>query len=203
MRQSARIEAYAGALSRLAGRGLTYRCTCTRKDIQAAAGAPQEGAPPPRVYPGTCRGGRADPSRPAAIRLDMARALETVGSLSYAEIGEGAGEREVDRRALVETCGDIVLARKDAAASYHLAVVVDDAAQGVTHVTRGADLASAAPIHRLLQALLGLRSPVYRHHRLIRDSAGRRLAKRADDVSLSALRAEGWTPSDVRRAVGL
>lgn len=212
MRQSARIGAYADALAQLGGMGLTYRCSCTRKDIAAAGGAPQEGdgraaemGPDGPVYPGTCRpeNGGAAPGEPFAVRLRMSEAVARVGSLAYEEIGEGAGTIAVSPTWLAETCGDIVLARKETPTSYHLAVVVDDAAEGVTHVTRGADLIPATPIHRLLQALLGLPTPIYRHHRLIRDEQGRRLAKRADDVAISALRAEGWTVADVRRAVGL
>lgn len=203
MRQSERMAAYADALARLEAMGLTYRCVCTRRDIREATDAPQEGGPDGPVYPGTCRGTDVPPERPAATRLDMARAIEAVGPLSYDEIGEAPGRIEIDGRALVEGCGDVVLARKDAPTSYHLAVVVDDAAQGVSHVTRGADLAPATPVHRLLQALLGLPAPVYRHHRLIRDRAGRRLAKRADDVAIATLQADGWSVDDVRRAVGL
>ncbi|MGB0508378.1 MAG: glutamate--tRNA ligase family protein, partial [Pikeienuella sp.] len=104
---------------------------------------------------------------------------------------------------LIETCGDIVLARKDTPTSYHVSVVVDDAAEGITHVTRGQDLFFATPIHRLLQSLLCLPEPTYHHHRLIRDETGTRLAKRADSVAISALRNEGWTLKDVKEAIGL
>lgn len=212
MRQSERMDAYAHALARLDGMGLTYRCGCTRKDIANAGGAPQEGdgraagtGPDGPVYPGTCRpeNGGAAPGAPFAVRLKMAEAVARVGPLAYHETGGGAQVVDVSPDWLTDACGDIVLARKETPTSYHLAVVVDDAAEGVTHVTRGADLAPATPIHRLLQALLGLPAPVYRHHRLIRDANGRRLAKRADDVSLEALRAAGWSVADVRKAIGL
>ncbi len=205
IRQSERGAAYAAALDRLAEMGLTYRCICTRRDILAAADAPQEGGPDGPVYPGTCRGRDVPPDAPHAIRLDLTRAAATVGDLAFEEIGDDPARRgrvPVDKDGLSASCGDVVLARKDAAASYHLAVVVDDAFEGVTHVTRGEDLFAATPVHILLQALLGLPTPVYRHHRLIRDETGKRLAKRADSAALATLRAEGWTPADVRRAVG-
>lgn len=202
LRQSARFPVYAAALARLEAMGLTYRCACTRRDILAAADAPQEGAGPDGpVYPGTCRHAPPPADRPAATRLKMDEAVARAGPLSYEEIG--AGRVAVDPGWLAETCGDVVLARKDAPTSYHLSVVVDDAAEGVTHVTRGVDLRDATPIHALLQALLGLPTPVYRHHRLIRDDTGKRLAKRHDALALSALRAEGATPADIRRMVGL
>lgn len=206
LRQSERSAAYDAALARLGAMGLTYPCVCTRRDILAATDAPQEGGPDGPVYPGTCRGRAVPPDAPHAIRLDMARAVAATPDLSFEEIGEAADRRgriPVDKKWLVETCGDVVLARKDAAASYHLAVVVDDAFEAVSHVTRGADLFAATPIHVALQTLLGLPNPVYRHHRLIRDETGRRLAKRADSVALARLRDEGWTPADVRAAVGI
>lgn len=222
LRQSARAAAYGAALDSLRARGLVYPCLCTRKDVAAALSAPQESkaaqgsglaGPDGPPYPGICRLHPADPARlarePYALRLDMRRALAALegAALDFVELEEGpqgeTGLIRVDPEFLVEACGDVVLARKEAPASYHLAVTVDDAFQGVTHVTRGRDLFAATPIHRLLQALLGLPKPLYRHHRLIRDAQGRRLAKRDGDRSLSALRAEGWTPEDVRRAVGL
>lgn len=204
LRQSSRMAAYAAALARLGAAGLTYGCTCTRADIRAALSAPQEGArghgPDGPVYPGTCReaGHRA-----GAVRLDMARAMEAAGGgIAFEDSGTRPGRHEFTTAQMVGTVGDIVLARRDIGASYHLAVVVDDAAQGVTEVTRGEDLFSATPVHVLLQRLLRLPQPAYHHHRLIRDEAGRRLAKRDDARALSLFRAGGATPGEVRRMVG-
>ena len=213
--QSTRLDAYRAALDALAARGLTYACTCTRRDIAEAASAPQEGAPvgpDGPVYPGTCRGRPHRPGEAAATRLDIARAITALGgadavaALGFTELDAGpegeTGPIRLEPEALVAGTGDVVLARRDGTPAYHLAVVVDDAWQGVTHVTRGRDLFSAAPLHRLLQALLGLPSPAYRHHRLVRDEAGRRLAKRDRARALATLRAEGWTPADVIRRLG-
>ena len=208
VRQSERAAAYGAALDELRGLGLAYPCTCTRRDIAAALAAPQEGVAAPGVYPGTCRG-RTDAPEGAAWRLDLAAAVahlggvEAVWRLGFRETGpEAAGEHAVDPGLLARTQGDVVLGRKESGAAYHLAVVVDDAAQGVTHVVRGADLLPATPLHRLLQALLGLPVPVWHHHRLIRDEAGRRLAKRDAARSLAALRDEGVTAAEVRRRLG-
>jgi glutamyl-Q tRNA(Asp) synthetase len=201
LRQTTRAPAYAAALARLRALGLVYPCTCTRAEI-AALSAPQEGVAAP-VYPGTCRG-RTDAPDGAAWRLDLARALAAAGSLTFEETGPArAGRHPVDPAALVAGIGDIILSRKDIGTSYHLAVVLDDAAQGITHVVRGEDLAAVTPLHRLLQALLDLPVPVWHHHRLIRDASGRRLAKRDAACALATLRAEGTSPGDVRRMVGL
>lgn len=206
MVQSERGAAHADALGRLETMGLTYRCRCTRRDIREAAAAPQEGAGPDGpVYPGTCRDADVSPDEPHAIRLRMAEAEAEAGAPAFTELDAGP-EGESGRIAvtgLAATAGDIVLRRRDGAMAYHLAVVVDDAAQSVTHVTRGRDLFGATPVHRLLQALLGLPEPLYRHHRLIRDAGGRRLAKRDRDLSLTALRGAGASPADIRRMVGL
>ncbi|SFH81753.1 tRNA glutamyl-Q(34) synthetase GluQRS [Albimonas pacifica] len=213
LRQSARGAAYAAALETLRARGLLYPCACTRKDILAALDAPQEGGPDGPVYPGTCRHSPPDPALPHALRLDMAAAVEALGGaraladLTFEELDRGpqgeTGTQPLCADWLIGACGDVVLARKDGAAAYHLAVVVDDAFQEATHVTRGRDLFPATPIHRLLQALLGLPTPLYRHHRLIRDAAGRRLAKRDRDAGLHELREAGVTPSEIRARVGL
>ena len=211
LRQSERMPRYAAALDRLAAMGLTYPCRCTRADIRAALSAPQEGPPHPEAgaaYPATCRGRRADPGVGDAIRLDLERALARigcVGALSFEETGPAhRGAQRLDAAALRNGIGDVVLGRKDiGAAAYHLAVVVDDAEQGVTHVTRGEDLWHATPLHRLLQALLGLPAPVYHHHPLIRDAAGRRLAKRDGARAIARLREAGLTPGQVRALVGL
>lgn len=216
LRQSTRVSAHEAALARLSAAGLTYCCACSRRDIADAVQAPQEGAAPSGpdglVYPGTCR--RAPPPEGAscAIRLDMQGAIAALGGaaavsrLTYQETGGGAPRRgsiALSPDALVSEAGDVVLRRRDGAVAYHLAVVVDDAYQRVSHVTRGADLAPATPVHRLLQALLDLPVPIYCHHRLIRDAAGHRLAKRDGARALAALRDAGETPEDLRTALGL
>jgi glutamyl-Q tRNA(Asp) synthetase len=184
--QSERLALYAEALERLKGEGLLYPCFCTRADIAASTAAPHgaEGV----LYPGTCRG-LADPelSRPHAWRLDMAKAAARAGPLSWTDHGN-------EVRAEPASFGDVVLARKDAPASYHLAVTLDDAAQGVTDIVRGRDLIAATHVHRLLQALLGLPTPAYHHHRLLMDATGERLAKRHRAPTLAALREAGTDP---------
>ena len=207
MRQSERHAAYADALARLDALGLTYPCRCTRADIRAAFAAPQEGAAPesdaPPVYPGTCRGRSLSDAGPEeAIRLDLDRALRLVRgeALTWLETGpRHAGAQALHPDSMRDEIGDVVLARKDSGtAAYHLAVVVDDAAQGVTHVIRGEDLLDATPIHRLLQALLKLPVPVWHHHALVRDENGKRLAKRDDARAIRAYRDSGMTPAEVR-----
>jgi glutamyl-Q tRNA(Asp) synthetase len=203
MRQSARLPAYRAALDQLRDMGLTYACRCTRGDIRSALSAPQEGAavigPDGPVYPGTCRGRQGD----GALRLHMAAAMARVGPVTFLETGHHTGAHTFDTAQMCYTIGDIVLARRDIGTSYHLSVVVDDAAQGITEVTRGEDLFSATPVHVVLQRLLGLPMPAYHHHRLIRDEAGKRLAKRDDARALATYRAAGATPADIRRMVGL
>jgi len=202
--QSRRLPVYAAALERLKAAGLLYPCFCTRKDIAASASAPHPGSEPGAggpeglVYPGTCRRigagerERLTQERPHAWRLDMAEALSLFP-------GEGRGALAwTDHRRTIPAdparFGDVVLARKDAPVSYHLAVTVDDAAQGVTDVVRGEDLFAATHVHRLLQALLGLPTPRYHHHALITDEQGRRLAKRHGAPTLADLRAGGADP---------
>ena len=205
LRQSTQQSAYDKALARLQALGVTYRCLCTRADIRAALSAPQEGAIGPEgpLYPGTCRQcGHQDPN--ATIRLDMARAAERVGAAQFLETGHlHPGTHKISAGDLCNQIGDVVLARRDLGVSYHLAVCVDDAAQGVTLVTRGADLFTATALHRVLQILLGLPEPAYHHHRLIRDDSGKRLAKRDDSRALALYRAAGETPADIRARVGL
>ncbi|MCB2128817.1 MAG: tRNA glutamyl-Q(34) synthetase GluQRS [Rhodobacteraceae bacterium] len=207
LRQSERLPAYSDALDRLWSAGLLFPCACSRRDIAEAASAPQEGAPigpDGIIYPGTCRPSfpRSGP-RPldANLRLDMARAA--TDPVRFTETGCRLDEIAVPPEALISGTGDIVLARRDMGTSYHLSVVVDDAAQGITHVTRGEDLFEATPIHVLLQRLLGLPTPVYHHHRLIRDARGKRLAKRDDAKAIRTYREGGATPADIRRMVGL
>ena len=203
LRQSERAGAYTTALDRLKHMGLTYRCICSRRDVIEAASAPQEGArvgPDGVVYPGSCKhAGHTDPL--AAIRLHMDRAMERAGSLYWVDRVTGPHVRNGDD--MIRRVGDVVLARKAMGTSYHLSVVVDDAAQGVTEVVRGADLEEATPIHVLLQHLLGFSVPTYHHHRLIRDQNGKRLAKRDDARAIATYRAEGVTPQDMRALVGL
>jgi glutamyl-Q tRNA(Asp) synthetase len=190
--QSERLGIYAEALERLRAEGLLYPCFCTRAEIAAeiaaSAAAPQgpDGAP---AYPGTCRG-LADPdlARPHAWRLDVAEAMARTGPLYWMD-----GHTEV--QAEPARFGDVVLARKDAPASYHLAVTIDDAAQGVTDVVRGRDLYAATDVHRLLQALLDLPTPLYHHHDLLTDAQGNRLAKRHGASTLADLRAAGADPA--------
>lgn len=210
MRQSDRQPAYDSALAQLWSAGLIYPCTCNRRDIAAAASAPQEGAPllgpDGIVYPGTCRSAPrpATPPPGAALRLDMAAACDSLGALAFEEQGpRNMGSVTLDATNLVRSVGDVVLARRDMGTSYHLSVVVDDAAQAITHVTRGEDLFAATSIHVVLQALLGLPTPIYHHHRLIRDEAGKRLAKRDDARALHLYRETGKSPADIRTMVGL
>ncbi len=176
--QSTRLASYAEAADRLRERGLLYPCTCTRTDIAVAATSTGPDGP---VYPGTCRHAQHDPAGEVAWRLDVAKALRLTGPLTW--VDELAGEQQ----ARPDLAGDVVLVRKDAAtpASYHLAVTLDDAADGVTLVTRGADLFDASHVHRLLQALLGLPVPRWHHHALLLDESGSKLAKRRNSPSLA------------------
>lgn len=203
--QSARSEAHAAALERLRELGVAYPCFCTRREIQdevarmAAAPHGREGP----LYPGTCR--RMDASERArrlaageghAWRLDADRAAALHGPLEFHDLRFGT------IRVDLGLAGDVVLARKDIGTAYHLAVVVDDAFQEITHVTRGEDLLEATHIHRTLQALLGLPEPVWFHHRLVLDAEGRRLAKRCDALAVGTLRDAGLGPAEVLAMAG-
>ncbi|RSY86001.1 tRNA glutamyl-Q(34) synthetase GluQRS [Sphingomonas koreensis] len=183
--QSQRLARYEAALDRLRAAGLLYPCFCTRADIAASVSAPH--GPEGPVYPGTCRAlVSPDLSRPHCWRIDMAKALATVSTpLTFEEGGQGRIEADPLSH------GDVVLARKDAPASYHLAVTIDDAAQQVTDIVRGEDLFAATHVHRLLQALLGLPVPRYHHHALLTGADGERLAKRHGAPTLAALRETG------------
>jgi glutamyl-Q tRNA(Asp) synthetase len=204
-RQSDHFDDYRAALSQLEAQGLLYPCFCTRRDIQdeiaRAGNAPQ--GPDGQLYPGTCRHLDAEERQQRlasgaayALRLDVMKALQLLEApLTFTELSRG------EIIADPSIFGDVVLARKDTPASYHLAVVVDDALQGITLVTRGEDLLPATHLHRLLQHLLGLPVPRWHHHRLITDETGKRLAKRDDARSLRSLREAGWTPERLRALI--
>lgn len=213
-RQSEHFGEYCAALERLEREGLVYPAFESRAEIarmvderRAETGDwpdDPDGAP---LYPGKARSltdeqrTRRRASEQFALRLDMATALARAGrNLKWTEENE-SGSRAID--AQPDRWGDVILGRKETPASYHLSVVLDDALQGVTHVVRGMDLYEATAIHRLLQELLGLPAPVYRHHRLVLDNEGKKLAKRTNSTTLRNLRMAGWTPADVRHAVGL
>lgn len=192
-RQSEHIADYRAALDRLDAAGVLYPCFCTRADIAQAASAPHGVEP---VYPGTCRAlpesetaRRIAEGRPYALRLDAAKATTMCGPLTWRDRARG--------RFQVDVADDVVLARKDIGTSYHLAVTLDDHLQGITLVTRGEDLLAATPIHRLLQALLGLDVPEWHHHRLLHDESGARLAKRKNSISVKSLRESGESPDAV------
>lgn len=196
--QSERLGAYREALATLKREGLLYPCFCTRSEILAeiAASAAAPHGPEGPVYPGTCRTltarerNRLVAEKPHAWRLDVARAVLRVGALSWTDHG-------CEVRAEPELFGDVVLARKDAPASYHLAVTVDDAWQGITDIVRGVDLLAATHVHRMLQALLGLPTPRYHHHALLADAFGQRLAKRLGAPMLAGLRTAGAEPIEL------
>lgn len=196
--QSQHMADYQAALERLTALGLLYPCFCTRADIAASGAAPQ--GPDGPIYAGTCRhllpetvAARQAAGQAFALRLDVRRAIAHTGPLVWQDALRGPVVADP------LSLGDVVLARKDIPASYHLAVTVDDALQGVSHVIRGEDLWASTHIHRLLQALLGLPVPQYHHHRLVTDSNGLRLAKRRGSQSLRDLRAGGMSPADVRQ----
>jgi glutamyl-Q tRNA(Asp) synthetase len=200
-RQSEHMGQYAAALDELRGKGAIYPCFCSRKDIAEAASAPH-GAPV-HVYPGTCRNlpGELVAKRIArgdahVWRLHSSLALDMAGAISFVDRDRGRIAVRAD------IAGDVVLARRDAPASYHLCVALDDAQQGVTLVTRGEDLFDATHVHRLLQAMLALPEPSYRHHRLLANERGERLSKRDGALSIRALRRLGRSPVEVRRMAG-
>ncbi|HEY1779619.1 MAG TPA: tRNA glutamyl-Q(34) synthetase GluQRS [Roseiarcus sp.] len=206
-RQSEHGEDYAKALARLDERGLVYPCFCSRSEIARASNGRRDpdGAP---LYPGTCRAlsrtharDRLARGEKAAFRLDMGAALGAAPpDLGWTEYGEGAVPSQ--HPATPEVWGDVILKGRDLAASYHLAVTVDDALQGVTDVARGRDLMAATAVHRLLQTLLGLGQPRYRHHRLVLDPSGTKLSKSRQSVSLADFRRAGLDPGEVRAALG-
>ncbi|MDX3898980.1 MAG: tRNA glutamyl-Q(34) synthetase GluQRS [Sphingobium sp.] len=201
--QSERLALYDAALDRLKAMDLLYPCFCTRADIAGSATAPH--GPEGPVYPGTCRALSVAErearmaTRPHAWRIDMGKAVRQAGDLMWTAFApwmpfSWGGGSEGPVRADPLRAGDVVLARKDAPTSYHLACTIDDAAMGVTHVLRGEDLRAATDIHRLLQALLDLPTPLYGHHPLLVGADGRRLAKRDGSIALADLRAAGADP---------
>lgn len=213
MVQSTRRSIYQKALNALWKQGLLYVCHCNRKDILAAASAPQEGSPmigPDGViYPGTCRSLINDisPPRPQDAALRLKLCSKPSKNYTFNENGAGpdgqTGIMTLTLSQIITEVGDIVLSRKDMGTSYHLSVVLDDAAQGINHVVRGQDLFEATKIHVLLQDLLGLQTPIYHHHGLIRDDQGKRLAKRDDARAIAKYRDDGYTPDDIRKMIGL
>ena len=202
--QSQEAASYQTALDALARARLIYPCCCNRADIAQAAAAPQEGVPEfgpdGRIYPGTCRhrslsqAGAGD-----ALRLNMRKAVKALQKpVTYEEFGTQLSERiTLKPEALIAQAGDVVLRRKDQGAAYHLAVVIDDDAQNITDVVRGADLSAATQIHVVLQQLLNIQTPRYHHHALIRDETGKRLAKRSDSEALSTLRKAGHSAQNI------
>jgi glutamyl-Q tRNA(Asp) synthetase len=215
-RQSEHFACYRAALEKLAGLGLVYPAFESRAEVARLIAEQEKHAPWPRdpdgapLYPGTARTLASEERTrllqsgvPYALRLDMAAACARVGQLNWIERGEGPEGESGNLVANPAAWGDVIVARKEMPTSYHLAVVVDDALQSVTEVVRGQDLFWSTSVHRLLQTLLGLPQPVYRHHRLIRDAAGQKLSKSTDATGLRELRGAGVTPAEIRRRIGL
>lgn len=205
--QSERFELYAEAANRLRQRDLIYPCFCSRADIASKAADTDPDCAP--IYPGTCkhlsnaeRIERLERGDPVQFRLHTDRAIEEAGMLTFTVIGPTLRDRPQIRYARPQRWGDVVLQRKDIGTSYHLSVVVDDAAQNVTHITRGRDMEAATDIHVLLQMLLGFSTPTYHFHRLLLGDDGQKLAKSKNSKTLADLRSEGWTAEDIRKAVG-
>jgi glutamyl-Q tRNA(Asp) synthetase len=214
-RQSEHLEEYRAAIGTLSEMGLIYPSFESRSEIAALvaerdgpAGWPHDpdGAP---IYPGTSKRlapaerARRMAQEPYSLRLDMDAAAARAGTLRWEETGSGPGDESGIIPAAPQAWGDVVLARRETPTSYHLSVVIDDAAQGVTHIVRGQDLFWATSVHRLLQALLGLPMPSYHHHRLLLDEDGRKLSKSTQATALRELRGSGRTPGDIRRLIGL
>ena len=215
MRQSERAEAYSNALDTLYYSRVIYPCYCTRRDISESIAAPQGGSqilrgPDGIIYPGTCRHKTRTKTRPKdqALRLDVASAMITndLNELKFIEILAPGHTETININKnfnLIDIIGDIVIMRRDMAPAYHLAVVIDDMEQNITHVVRGEDLRPSTSIHVVLQRLLGLTTPFYVHHPLINDENGKRLAKRDDAKSISTFRSQGASPLDIRHMIGL
>jgi glutamyl-Q tRNA(Asp) synthetase len=214
-RQSEHLAEYSAALARLEKEELVYQSFESRTEIARAVAEHETEGPWPRdpdgapLYPGNVRSippserqRRVAAGEPYALRIDMAAAIARTGALSWTELGAGPNGEAGTLQASPEAWGDVVLARRETPTSYHLSVVVDDATQGVTQVVRGQDLFASTSVHRLLQALLGLPTPIYRHHRLILDADGRKLSKSSSSTALHELRATGATPRAIRDLVG-
>jgi glutamyl-Q tRNA(Asp) synthetase len=215
-RQSEHLADYRAALDKLAAAGLVYPSFESRAEIARLVAAREADAPWPRdpdgvpLYPGVAKRLASDERArllgsgiPYALRLDMAAACARAGDLGWVEHGQGPDGETGAVAARPHAWGDVILARKETPTSYHLSVVLDDALQGVTEVVRGADLFWSTSVHRLLQVLLGLPQPAYRHHSLVRDDRGRKLAKSTNATALRELRTGGAMPADIRRKVGL
>jgi glutamyl-Q tRNA(Asp) synthetase len=215
-RQSEHLADYRTMLEKLSAQGLVYPSFESRAEIARMVAQREANGPWPRdpdgapLYPGAAkllsppeRARFVESGAPYALRLDMAAAIARAGALSWNEGGEGPNGETGKVVAEPQAWGDVILARKETPTSYHLSVVVDDALQGVSDVVRGADLFHATSVHRLLQHLLGLHEPAYRHHRLIRDERGHKLSKSTDATCLRELRARGAVPADVRDHIGL
>jgi glutamyl-Q tRNA(Asp) synthetase len=215
-RQSEHFDAYRAATDRLDAQGLLYPSFESRAEIARLVADEQirgkwphdpDGVP---LYPGAAKSlspaavaGLRRAGAPTALRLDMAKACQRAGELAWHELGAGPSGEAGAVMARPEAWGDVILARKDIPTSYHLSVVIDDALQGVTDVVRGQDLFWSTSVHRLLQALLGLKQPTYRHHPLVRDESGAKLAKSNGATALRELRAQGLRPTDIRQMIGL
>jgi glutamyl-Q tRNA(Asp) synthetase len=215
-RQSLHLADYRAALEKLSAQGLIYPSFESRAEIARLAARQEAQGSRPRdpdgapLYPGTAkllsfdeRARLLESGAPYALRLDMAAACAHAGDLFWTELGEGPDRETGAVAARPEAWGDVILARKETPTSYHLSVVVDDALQGVSEVVRGRDLFWSTSVHRLLQQLLGLPQPAYRHHRLVLDGAGQKLSKSTEATGLRELRAAGATPPDIRRLIGL
>jgi glutamyl-Q tRNA(Asp) synthetase len=215
-RQSEHFAFYRDAIERLSAEGLVYPSFESRAEIASLVAQREADGPWPRdpdgapLYPGeakllssAARQRLLESGAPYALRLDMAAACARAGELSWTERGQGANGETGEIEARPQAWGDVILARKETPTSYHLSVVIDDALQGVTEVVRGEDLFWSTSVHRLLQALLGLRAPLYRHHRLVPDTTGAKLSKSTGATGLRELRATGAMPVDIRRLVGL
>jgi glutamyl-Q tRNA(Asp) synthetase len=215
-RQSEHLAGYREALDRLSAQGLVYPSFESRADIARLVAAQEESHPWPRdpdgapLYPGTARlispdqrAALFESDAPYALRLDMAAAIARANDLGWNERGEGPDGESGAVIARPEAWGDVILARKEITTSYHLSVVLDDALQGITDIVRGQDLFWSTSVHLLLQTLLGLPRPLYRHHRLLRDTDGHKLSKSSRATGLRELRDQGATPADIRRLVGL